>query len=190
MVDELVLQVGHLGGHRLGRELLGVELELPAGERHQALGIRLVVDGERRRIAESLRLAAQDAHAGRVEGHHPHGPSPRADQGRDPRRHLPGRLVGEGDGQDLVRRDVARGEQVRDPVGEHAGLARARAGHDEQRTALVHHGSALLRIESVEEGVNSESGHLHSVGGYHDKNSGPRSGAPSAPGVIIRHYLR
>ena len=59
-----------------------------------------------------------------------------------------------------MRRDVARGEQVRDPVGEHPGLPRARAGHDEQRAALVHHGSTLLRIQSVEEGVNREGGHL------------------------------
>ena len=59
-----------------------------------------------------------------------------------------------------MRRDIARGEQVGDPVGEHAGLPRARAGHDEQRAALVHHGSALLRIESVEEGIYREGGHL------------------------------
>src|SRR5262249_13465333 len=75
------------------------------------------------------------------------------------------------DGQDLVRRDIARGEQVRDPVGEHPGLPRAGAGHDEQRAALVHHGSALFRIESVEESIYREGGHLHSVGASADKSS-------------------
>ena len=171
VVDQLVLQVRHLGGHGLRRELLGVELELPADQRHQALRIRLIVDGERRGVAEPLGLPAQDAHAGRMEGHHPHRPGPRADQRGDAGRHLAGRLVGEGDGQDLVRRHVARGEQVSDPVGEHAGLPRTRAGHDEQRAALVHHGSALLWIESVKECIYREGGHLHSVGGRTDKNS-------------------
>ena len=171
VVDQLVLQVRHLGGHRLRRVLLGVELELAAGERHQALRVGLVVDGERGGVAEPLRLPAQDAHAGRVERHDPHGPGARADQRGDAGGHLPGRLVGEGDGQDLVRRDIARGEQVGDPVGEHPGLPGARAGHDEQRAALVHHGSTLLRIESVEKGIYRESGHLHRVGRHADKSS-------------------
>ena len=34
-----------------------------------------------------------------------------------------GSLVGEGDGQDLAVVGPARGNQVRDPVAEHAGLA-------------------------------------------------------------------
>jgi hypothetical protein len=176
VVDQLVLQVRHLGGHRLRRVLLGVELELAAGERHQPLRVGLVVDGERGRVAEPFRLPAQDAHAGRMERHDPHGPRLRADQRGDAGGHLAGRLVGEGDGQDLVRRDVARGEQVRDPVGEHPGLPRARAGHDEQRAALVYHGSTLLRIESVEEGIYREGGHVNRVGGRADKSSG--RGAP------------
>ena len=176
VVDQLVLQVRDLRGHHLGRVLLGVELELAAGQRHQPLGVGLVVDGERGGVAEALGLPAQDPHAGGVEGHDPHGPGPRADQGGHPGRHLPGRLVGEGDGQDLVRRHVPRGQQVGDPVGEHAGLPRARARHDEQRAALVHDGSALLRIESVEEGVYREGGHPHRVGGRADKRGAAAGG--------------
>jgi len=61
-------------------------------------------------------------------------------------------------------------------VGEHPGRPRARAGHDEQRTALVHDGSTLLRIESVEEGIYREGGHVNRVGGRADKSSG--RGAP------------
>ena len=168
VIDQLVLQVRHLGRHHLRRELLGVELELTAGEGHQALRVRLIVDRERRRVAEPLRLPAQDAHARRVERHHPHGPGPRAHQGGHARCHLAGRLVGEGDGQDLLRRHVARREQVGDPVRQHPGLARARTRDDEQRPALVYHGGALLRIESVEESVYREGGHPHSVGGRTD----------------------
>ena len=170
VVDQLVLQVRHLRRQRLGRVLLGVELELTARERHQALGVGLVVHGERRRIAEPLGLPAQDPDAGRVEGHDPHGPGPGAHQGGDPRRHLARRLVGKGDGQDLVRRHVAGGEQIRDPVRQHPGLSRPGARHDEQRAALVHDGRALLWIESVEEGVYREGGHCNSVGGARDKS--------------------
>ena len=75
-----------------------------------------------------------------------------------------------------MRRHVPRGQQVGDPVGEHAGLPGARARHDEQRAALVHDGSALLRVESVEEGVYREGGHLNRVGGRADK----RGGLPAA----------
>jgi hypothetical protein len=42
----------------------------------------------------------------------------------------------------------------------------------------VYDGSTLFRIESVEEGVYREGGHVHRVGGRTDKSSGcaaPRS---------------
>ncbi len=35
----------------------------------------------------------------------------------------------------------------------------------------MHHGSTLLRIESVKEGIYREGGHLHRVGGGADKYS-------------------
>jgi hypothetical protein len=44
------------------------------------------------------------------------------------------------------------GEQVRDPVGEHARLARSGAGDDQQRATLVHDCRTLLRVEAVEQG--------------------------------------
>ncbi len=63
----------------------------------------------------------------------------------------------------------ALGQQVGDPVRQHPGLARARAGHDEQRAALVHDGSALLRVQPVQEGIGSRRGsHVHSVGAATD----------------------
>jgi hypothetical protein len=40
----------------------------------------------------------------------------------------------------------------------------------------VYHGSTLLRIESVEEGIYREGGHVIRVGGRADKSSG--RGAP------------
>jgi len=44
--------------------------------------------------------------------------------------------------------------------------------------ALVHHGSTLLRIESVEKGVYRECGHLHRVGVHADKSSGREAPCP------------
>ena len=185
VVDQLVLETGHLVGHRLRRVVLGVQVKLAADQRHQPLRVGLVVNGERGRVAEPGRLAAQDAHARGVEGEQPHGPGPRPGQGRRPAGHLAGRLVGERDGQDLAGRDAALGQQVGDPVGEHPGLARARPGHDEQRAALVHDGSALLRVQPVQEGVNGRRGHLPSVGAATD--AGHRTAyAAGLPGPIRR----
>ena len=65
--------------------------------------------------------------------------------------HLGGGLVGEGDRQHLARLHPARGEQVGDALGQHAGLARPGAGDDEQRAALVQHGLALLGVQAREQ---------------------------------------
>ena len=73
------------------------------------------------------------------------------DQGGDPLLHLAGRLVGEGDGEDLPRLRAAGRQQVGDPVGQHTGLARAGASDDQQRTALVPDGCALLVVEPFEQ---------------------------------------
>jgi hypothetical protein len=90
-----------------------------------------------------------------VEGHHPHGARRAADEQLDPLAHLLRRLVGEGDGQDLVGLRAPRVQEPCDPVREHARLAGARAGEDEQRTFAVGHGLALRRVEPGEELVDA-----------------------------------
>jgi len=78
--------------------------------------------------------------------------------------HLLRRLVGEGDREDLVRLRAARQHQVRDPVGEHARLARPRAGQDQERTVAVLDGLPLGRVQAGEEGLDAVGGlggHLH-----------------------------
>ena len=103
MVDQLVLQVGDLGGERRGRVALGVEVEVAAEQRHQPLRVGLVVDREAGLEAERGVLGAQDAHARGVERRHPHRLGARPDQGGDPLLHLAGGLVGERDREDLRR---------------------------------------------------------------------------------------
>ncbi len=152
LVDQLVLQVRDLGAEGLRRELLRVDVQVAADQGHQALGVGGVVDRERGREAELLRLAAQDADARAVEGHHPHRVGTRADELLDALLHLARGLVGEGDREDLPGVHIALAEEVGDAVGEHAGLAGAGAGHDEQRGVRVNDGRALVLVQPVQEG--------------------------------------
>ncbi|MBK6863765.1 MAG: hypothetical protein IPG91_09335 [Ideonella sp.] len=75
----------------------------------------------------------------------------RTDEGLGTLAHLLRRLVGEGNGRDLPRR-VARLEQARDLVHDHARLARAGAGEDEAGAAEVVHGGELGGVEGVGHG--------------------------------------
>ena len=73
-----------------------------------------------------------------------------ADQRRDALAHLARGLVGEGDREHLARIDVALAEQVGDTIGDRAGLARAGAGEDKNRTVGREHRGALFSIQNVE----------------------------------------
>jgi hypothetical protein len=73
--------------------------------------------------------------------------------------HLAGGLVRERDRKDLVRLDAGGEDQVRDPVGEDARLAGARAGDDEQRPFRVQHGLALRGVEIGEVGLRGSDRH-------------------------------
>ena len=59
--------------------------------------------------------------------------------------------VRERDREDPPRRDVLDADEVGDPVGEHAGLARAGAGQDEQRPVGRRDGPRLLRVEGADD---------------------------------------
>ena len=100
----------------------------------------------------SLGLAAQDARAGGVE---------RADGQRlrrvvaehlvQPGAHLAGGLVGEGDGEDVPRRDAHLRQHPGDAVGEHAGLPGPRPGEHQHGAIRRGNGSLLLRVECLQE---------------------------------------
>ena len=107
LVDELVLEVADLRREAARRVALRVEVEVAQHEAHEALAVGGVVDREGRLHADLGRLAAQDAHARRVERHDPHGPRPRPDERLDALTHLGRRLVGEGDREDLARLGAA-----------------------------------------------------------------------------------
>ncbi len=156
-VGELVLPQRDVAVHAAWREALGIEPEVADDVAGEAHGVGLVVDRERARVAEHLGVAPEDAHARRVEGRHPHRLDHRPDEVADALAHLGGGLVGERDGED-VRRPHALVDQVGDAVGEHAGLARAGTGDDEQRPVGVHDGVELIGVEPARERARPRAG--------------------------------
>ena len=56
--------------------------------------------------------------------------------------HFLGRLVGEGQGEDLLVRHAV-GQHPGDAMGNHPGLSAARPGEDQQGAIVVQHGLAL-----------------------------------------------
>jgi len=110
-----------------------------------------VVDHEVAREADVRRLAAKQAGAHRVEGHHPRALARVAEQRGDAPPHLLGGLVGEGKRDHLVGAGVAAADEVRDAVRDDARLARPGAGQDEQGTLHPQHRLALLGVELIQE---------------------------------------
>ena len=70
--DVVVLGRRDRGVDLPGGEPLRVEVLVADDVAGEALGVGLVVDGERRRVAEPGAVPTQDAHARRVERRHPH----------------------------------------------------------------------------------------------------------------------
>ena len=102
---------------------------------------------------ERLRLAAQDAHARAVEGAAPTSLRARPPTSSATRSFIsPAALLVKVMASTSPRRDPAGRQQVRDPAGEHPGLARAGAGDHQQRATLVDDRLPLLRIQIVEQG--------------------------------------
>ena len=132
-LDQLVLERRDRVVQPAGREPLRVQVQVAPHVVDEAHGVGLVVDRERAPVAEHRGLAPQDPRARGVERRHPHPARDRADERADALLHLARGLVGERDREQLERGDPALGDQVRDAVGEQPGLARTRAGDDEDR---------------------------------------------------------
>ncbi|MEZ4387525.1 MAG: hypothetical protein R3D98_08085 [Candidatus Krumholzibacteriia bacterium] len=130
--------------------LLDVEVEVLQDALQKALLVVGVVDGEVARQAEAVGVAAQDARAGGVEGADPEGSAVLAHGRGHPLLHLARGLVGEGVGQDLARVH-ALFQQPGDAGGEHARLAAAGAGDDEDGAVRGGDGLALGGIQGREE---------------------------------------
>ena len=134
-LDEGILPGGDAVLHRGGREGVGLahRAQVLLDDR---LGILGVEEGEAGAQPGAVVVAAQQVQAQGVEGGDAQAAGVTAlEQAADPFLHLPGRLVGEGDGGDVARRQAALPHQVGDLAGDDPGLARAGAGQDQQGTA-------------------------------------------------------
>ena len=151
--DHLVLGRRDRRVHRPRWETFRVEVEVAQDVAGEPDRVGLVVDRERRRVPQHLRVAAQDAHTCGVERGHPHLLRHRPDERADAGLHLLRGLVGEGDRQDLERRHVLLFDQVGDAVGEHARLARAGTGDDQKRPFGVDDGIELGGIQAFRQSL-------------------------------------
>ena len=149
--DEVVLGGRDLVVDAARDEPLRVLVELFEDLLGQPDLVGLVVDREVRAVAEPLGLAPEDAPAGGVEREDPVRCVP--EHGLEPLAHLACGLVGEGDGQDLVRLHPAGVDQVRDAMREHTRLAGARAGDDEEGPFGVDDGFPLRGVEISQVGL-------------------------------------
>ena len=157
-VAQLVLRVGDLVVHGARREALRVDAELVEAALDQAPRVGLVVDRELARVAQAVRLGAQHPRARRVEGHHPHRARAAAEQQLDALAHLLRRLVRERDREDLVGARHPRALEKRDPVRQHARLARSRAGEDQQRPLAMGDRVALRGVEARQQLLDAALG--------------------------------
>ena len=132
------------------REPLRVLAELLEARLDEAHLVLVVVDRERRAVAEPLGLTAQHPAAGGVEGEDPNRARGLPEHPLEALAHLARRLVRERDREDLVRLHAACTDEMRDAVGQDARLAGAGACDDEQR-ALGREDGLALRLVQVGE---------------------------------------
>ena len=134
--EELVLRLADGGLDGVGGEADVVDAGRVEGGLGDAQAVGLVVDGEVAVDADAVGVLAQQAHAEAVEGADE---QPLARQHRlDAVAHLAGGLVGERDGEDLVRLHPLE-EEMGDAAGDDARLARPRPRQHEQRPVHVQH---------------------------------------------------
>ncbi len=145
--DEGALGVGETGTHGARQQHLLGDRELSHRLFHQRQLIARVGDREPRRKLRSGGSAAEEAQSpgmeGADEGLEPLG----SEQAARPLPHFFRGLVGEGHRHD--RAGIRpRFDQASQPVGDHSGLARARACQDEKRTFFVKDGLYLFGIQA------------------------------------------
>ena len=112
----------------------------------QILRIVAIEDGEIPAITEQVGVRSQNPRPDGMERATPKRRQFLSQQIPDPAHHFAGRFVGERQQQDAVGGD-ALFEQVRDAIGQRAGLARAGAGDDEGRAGRRGNGGQLLGVQ-------------------------------------------
>ena len=107
-----------------------------------------VEDGEIRRQPDMLRVPPQHPRAQRMKSPKPKAFRRLAQQRGNTFPHFPRGLVGERNGQHLVRERAPRQQDVGKPRGQHPGLAGARAGEHQQRPVDGFNRRPLLWVQA------------------------------------------
>ena len=158
-IEAFVLGAGDQRLHRFQRVAVRAFWQQVADLGGAVVGVE---HGKAATQAGRLVLDLQDLQAHRVEGADRQAFGGVAlDALRHALAHFLRRLVGEGDRRDVFRRHPPGSDQVRDLLGDDAGLAGARAGQHQHRSFGGIDGSALLRVEHV----RVESGYEARVAG-------------------------
>ena len=129
--QELVLGPGDGCMYGSRWEFLSVQADIPHDITSEPHGISLVVNRERRLVAEDRGLSAQYAHTRRMKGRHPHPLRHPPDELPDAVAHFVRRFIRERYGQDRKGRQTFFPHQPRNSVGQHSGFTGAGTGHDE-----------------------------------------------------------
>ena len=149
-IAPLVLRRGDRREHRARREAARIDVERPLRLAHHGHLVVAIVDGEVVGQPDRLAVAAQDSRADGVEGAEGQLAGAGVEQPLDALAHLARGLVRERDREHAPRRDIPLAHEVRDAVGDHAGLPGAGAGKDEQRAARNLHGATLRLVQFLQ----------------------------------------
>ena len=197
--NQVILPAADLRQDCAGAETLLIQFHLLQNLAHERQLIGAVIDDPIALITDGIHFDAQHAGADGVKGADGQ-PAKRTALAQDRRRepvtneldnalgHLSGSPVGEGNGQDVPRRDLVFLDQMGDAPGEHARLAGAGACQHQHRTLSGLDGRLLLGIQFIENFGHSERCVL--VTGYR-KGRGRRltDGPPGGiGGAIIDHH--
>ena len=124
----------------------------------EGLAVLLVEDGEGFREAQAVDLLPEELDAEAVEGADEVVVVAAVDHAGDALPHFRGRLVGEGQAEDVRRVDAQDIDDVGVAVGQGLGLARPGAGDDADAPLRGAHRLSLPAVETVEDGVAHRTG--------------------------------
>src|SRR5712671_3548595 len=151
-VEHLVLRPADRAEDGARPELAGERHVLLAEDRlHQSLLVVRVVDDEPTADPDRLAVAPEDTGTERMERARLDVAARLADERDDPLAQLPGGAVGERHREDLPRLDPADADEIGDPVGQYAGLARPGPGEDQQWPVGRRDGPCLLRVQGPDD---------------------------------------
>ena len=152
--DQPVLGPRDTGKHHPRLIDLLIQLHLLEDRAHQALAVGRVIYGKMGRESNPLSLRMEDAQKDGMErAHpefasllHPHLPG-------DAFLHLPGRLVGKGEGQHAPRLEP-RLQQIGHLVGKHTGLPRPCTCYHKRGSIVVEHSRLLALVQFIQSHIS------------------------------------